>query len=379
MAFIFDIHLPRRHFALAIDASLAEGSITGVVGPSGSGKSSLLRALAGVEKQARGQLSLGAQQWLDGQRALPPEQRRVGLATQHASLFRHLSPHDNLLFAYQRLAPRQRMLHPDEIIARLGLEPLLALRTHQLSGGQQQRLMLGRALLASPRVLLLDEPVSALDATARTQLLDAVTHMARTHGMTTLLVSHQPGDLARCADQLLAIDQGRTQVCCDVRDPAAHPLLGRDNILSVLNCRRTDETSGTVQLAGASTHTLQLGERCPTATDIDLLVRAQDIVISLAPDLCSSLDHQLAATVVKQTPACGVGEQRLLLDCGGQPVTALLSDRAASRLALRPGQHVTLHFAIHACRAAAPEPRHDAPRHTVAAPDTHTRPLYAGH
>lgn len=383
MALTFALHLPRRHFALAMDASLAEGSVTGVVGPSGSGKSSLLRALAGVERAARGQLVFGAQHWLDGRRALAIERRRVGLVTQHPSLFRHLSPRDNLLFGYQRLAASERRLHPDELIARLGLAPLLALHTHQLSGGQQQRLMLGRALLANPRVLLLDEPVSALDAPARTELLDAVTDMARTHGMTTLLVSHQPEDLARCADQLLAVEHGRVTVCCDVREPVAHPLLGRDHVLSVLRgCRtdtRTDAHAGTVQLAGVASHTLVLGARCPRAVEIDLLVRARDIVVSAAPELCTSLDHQLAATVVQLTPSCFDGEQRLLLACGGQPLTTFLSDLAAERLALRPGQRVNVHFAVHACRAATPDARLDARRRALATAQPATQPGYAGY
>lgn len=377
MAIEIDVRLPRQHYALSVSARLPQQGVTGVTGPSGSGKSSLLRVLAGIEKDAYGRIAINGHTWLDHRVSVPPQQRRLALVTQHPSLFAHLSARDNLLFGYQRLRNDQRLVHPEQVIELLGVAPLLTLHTHQLSGGQQQRLMLGRALLSSPRLLLLDEPLSALDPAAHAQLLDVMVRSARSLGIPAVLVSHQPDDIARHADHLLALDQGQVTLCCRVHDAAAQQRLGADHVVSVLHGRSNTLHHGDVLLTGSPPQHLAVATH---HADVNLYIRAQDIVLSLLPDPCSSLDHQLEVVIRHLGPSGVAGQQRVELDCSGQSLVTFISDDAADRLLLHVGLRLTAQCRIHACMPApAAAPVQQTPRHTAI--DTHTgnTPLATDH
>jgi len=198
---------------MRLDASFdcAPGELVALVGPSGSGKTSLLRAIAGLlkSKTLRGRVAVGHEYWFDSERSLnlPPQQRHAGFVFQHYALFPHLSALDNVVLAAGP-APR-----PDEfgaLFERLGLAGLERRRPAQLSGGQQQRVALARALARQPKVLLLDEPFSAVDAPARQALYRELAALRQTLSTPMVLVTHDLGEARRLADRVVILDAGRS-------------------------------------------------------------------------------------------------------------------------------------------------------------------------
>jgi molybdate transport system ATP-binding protein len=189
----------------------APGELVALVGPSGSGKTSLLRAVAGLLKSRtlRGRVAVGDQQWFDSERALnlPPQQRHAGFVFQHYALFPHLSAIENVELAAgdQGRAEQFRAL-----FERLGLAGLERRRPAQLSGGQQQRVALARALAREPKVLLLDEPFSAVDAPARQALYRELATLRQTLSTPMVLVTHDLGEARRLADRVVILDAGQS-------------------------------------------------------------------------------------------------------------------------------------------------------------------------
>lgn len=196
--------------ALKLDLALdiERGSSVALLGPSGSGKTTLLRMLAGLTPADGGHIHAFGTIWLDSRRGitLPPRKRRAGLVFQDYALFPNMSTRGNVRFALPRGRPASRA---DELLERVGLAALAERRPAQLSGGQQQRLALARALAAEPALLLLDEPLSALDNSLRRELQDALAALQRLGRTTTLLVTHDPAEAIRLCDRAVQIRHGR--------------------------------------------------------------------------------------------------------------------------------------------------------------------------
>jgi molybdate transport system ATP-binding protein len=197
-----DIALPRRGFTLAVSVTVG-GEPLVLVGPSGAGKTSLLRIIAGLERPGRGRITLGSAVWFDAARGiqLAPEQRRVGYLPQGYALFDHLTVDGNVRFAARRPRP--------DLLARLGIEHLARARPRELSGGERQRVALARALARDPQVLLLDEPFGALDAITRRRVRDELTALLADVGLPTLLVTHAFDDAVALGGQVGVLDAGR--------------------------------------------------------------------------------------------------------------------------------------------------------------------------
>jgi molybdate transport system ATP-binding protein len=176
--------------------------VAGIVGPSGGGKTTLLRVLAGVERRADGTVRVCGESWQDGSSFVPPWQRRVGWVPQDALLFPHLNVRANLSYGGNTGSV-------DEIAALLGVDGLLHRMPRNLSGGERQRVALGRALLSRPRVLLLDEPFAALDSTLRARLGQQTAELCRAQGVPVVLVTHDERDLAVFDAERWEIREGR--------------------------------------------------------------------------------------------------------------------------------------------------------------------------
>jgi molybdate transport system ATP-binding protein len=191
MVLELDLNIRRGAFHLNLDATLT-APITGIFGPSGSGKSTLLGVIAGLITPHHGRIILDQKTLLDTtQRVMvPPEQRHIGLVYQDAQLFPHLSVRDNLLYGFKRRAPLERRFTLDDMTALLEINHLLSRRPQDLSGGEKQRVALGRAILYSPRLLLLDEPLSSLDETRKTQILPFLRRIRDEVSIPMLYVSH---------------------------------------------------------------------------------------------------------------------------------------------------------------------------------------------
>jgi molybdate transport system ATP-binding protein len=208
---VLDGAVRRGDFELRLRVHVRPGEVLGVLGPNGAGKSTLLRAVAGLESLDEGSIEVGGRPWQSGSTWLPPDERRAGVVFQDYRLFPHLSVRDNVAFPLRatgtgRAAARARA---DEWLERLGLDRLASRRPDQLSGGQAQRVALARALAREPEVLLLDEPMAALDAGARIDVRAFLREHLADFAGPVVLVTHDPLEAMVLADRLLVVEEGR--------------------------------------------------------------------------------------------------------------------------------------------------------------------------
>lgn len=205
-----DVQWRRGACALDLHAQMSD-RVTGLCGVSGAGKSTLLALVAGLERPDTGRILLDGDVLVDtdARHWQPPEKRHVGVVFQEARLFPHLSVESNLLYGYRRLLPAERHFSPAEIVSLLEIGHLLARRPERLSGGEKQRVALGRALLYSPRLLLLDEPLASLDAARKQQILPFLLRVRDALGVRMLYVSHVPEEVAYLADSVWRLEDGQ--------------------------------------------------------------------------------------------------------------------------------------------------------------------------
>lgn len=205
-----DLAFGRGEFRLLAQMEL-HGGVTGICGPSGSGKSTLLALLAGLLRPDAGTLNFAGEDLIDTRRGIfvPAWQRHFGLVFQNGMLFPHLSVRDNLLYGFNRLSPPERHLDLKTVTALLEIEPLLSRRPDQLSGGERQRVALGRALLYSPRLLLMDEPLSSLDDRLKQQILPFLKRVKTETRIPMIYVTHSQAEVDYLADRVLKMEDGR--------------------------------------------------------------------------------------------------------------------------------------------------------------------------
>ena len=193
---------------LDIDTQIEEGTFVAISGASGSGKTSLLRLIAGLEKAKQGLIKIKQETWLNTAQKinLPPQKRRVGYVFQKYALFPNMTVQQNLSYALEK---NQSPAIIAELIEEMGLASLVNEPPFKLSGGQQQRVALARALVRKPQILLLDEPLSALDEAMRSSLQDYLLKIHQTYNLTTLLVSHDMGEIFKMANKVIVLSEGK--------------------------------------------------------------------------------------------------------------------------------------------------------------------------
>lgn len=202
------LHAATGPLLLDVDASLTAGQFGTLFGPSGAGKTSILRMLAGLLKPDEGYIAVAGERWLDTEHGIyvKPQHRKIGYVSQQAALFPHLTVRENLRYA---LPQKQDAPLINELIEMTALGDLQHRRPTTLSGGQQQRVALARALVRKPALLLLDEPFSSLDHDMRLRLQDYVQQVHQQYGLTTLLVTHEVNEVFRLADHVFRLADGR--------------------------------------------------------------------------------------------------------------------------------------------------------------------------
>jgi molybdate transport system ATP-binding protein len=201
--------LPYPAFTLDIDVDLPAGGVTAVFGRSGSGKTTLLRCIAGLEQTLDGSLIVNGETWQDGSYRRPVHQRALGYVFQEARLFPHLSVAANLDFGRRRIAESERRVSLAQVVELLGIAHLLERRPERLSGGERQRVAIARALATSPRLLLMDEPLAALDQARKQEILPYLERLHDELAIPVLYVSHSPDEVARLADHIVLMEDGR--------------------------------------------------------------------------------------------------------------------------------------------------------------------------
>ncbi len=334
-------HWRRDAFELDVDLRLPLEGVTALFGRSGCGKTSLLRVIAGLERLRGAEVRLGDQVWQHAHRFVPLHRRRIGLVFQEHSLLPHLSVRDNLLYGYKRTPAAERRLHVDAVAAMLGIDALQARAIDQLSGGQRQRVSLGRALLTSPRLLLLDEPLSALDTQTKREIMPFLSRLASEAGVPIIMISHAPEEVERLADRVVFMRDGRIDRVETLRAALARPdspLFDAEGPAAVLEGELgTLMDHGLRPFITPSTQLWLVGTRGHSPARARLRILARDVALALdAPGRMSVL-NQLPVTIERLDPA---PDDRVTVVCrlgDGQAVLAQITAWSAQTLALEPG------------------------------------------
>lgn len=316
--------------------------VTALFGPSGSGKSSIVAAVAGLLKPREGRVALDGEPLSESPSLfVPPERRRIAVVFQDARLFPHLSVEDNLLFGWRRAPEKADAQTIAHIIELLGLGPLLQRRPRGLSGGEKSRVALGRALLASPRMLLLDEPLASLDAARRDEILPYLERLARESKLPMLYVSHQVEEVARLADEVVVIENGRVKVQGSVFEllTDVDRIAGIEPLGAVFEaCVSEHGSDGLTRLAfdGGVLFVRRINETVGTRLRVRL--RAEDVMLALSEPKDISANNVIAGRVQSIRFAADFADVRLL--CGATPVVARITAASCARLALERGAAV---------------------------------------
>jgi molybdate transport system ATP-binding protein len=340
MSLSLDLSLSFGAFRLAVKTDLPLSGITAIFGHSGSGKSTLLRVIAGLETGATGRVALGADHWQGNGAFTPPHRRGVGYVFQDTRLFNHLSVAGNLAYADKRA---QSLPGPawEEVVSALDLAPLLTRRPHSLSGGEASRVAMGRALLTRPRLLLMDEPLSALDEARKAEILPYLERLRDRMGIPILYVSHSTAEVARLADHLVILEAGAIRfqgpVATLLADPAAARSFGLREAGALLNARiARHEEDGLTCLETSAGPLLLPHVAAPLGTRLRVRILAQDVLLSVIRPQGLSALNILPATV--QSLRMGEGPGAFVqLRAGDELLLARITRRSAAALALEPG------------------------------------------
>lgn len=330
---------------LAVDASIPAGgfSVTALFGPSGSGKTTILRCLAGLERPDAGRITQGAETWYDHSAGIDegPSRRRIGLLFQDYALFPHLTVEQNVGYGLRRRPRAERSTRVRAMLQRFDLAAVSQRRPGAISGGEQQRAALARALVLEPRLLLLDEPLSALDAPLRERLRPELRRLLSGFAAPVLLVTHDRLDVIALADRVAVVDRGEIRQIGDVDEVFSRPADARvAEIVGVETVREgrvrsVENGLATVDVGGAALVALAPAE---TRGDVFVCVRAEDVILERGAGGSSSVRNRLPARVRSLEPAGAT--VRVVLDAGF-PLTALVTRAASEALGLAPGERVT--------------------------------------
>ena len=328
--------------------SLGRATVTVLFGPSGSGKTTLLRMLCGLQRPVEGRILFRGRTWFDASRGvcLPPQQRRAGLVSQHYALFPHLTVARNVAYG----APRGGR----EFLKAFGLSPLADRLPGAISSGQQQRVAVARALAAEPELLLLDEPLSALDAATRLRTRQQLRQMLLTGGVPSIIVTHDRMEAVALGDLIVVMGAGRVRQVGPVdavfRRPADGQVAESVGVENVLPAAILAREGGllTLQAGPVPLQAVDSGETGPLVA----CIRAEDIAITREPTAGSSARNRLPGRVTSVTVEGPLA--RVELDCGF-PLVALITAQSAAEMHLIPEEAVfalvkttSVHLATHA-------------------------------
>jgi molybdate transport system ATP-binding protein len=322
--------------------------VTVLFGPSGAGKSQVLAAVAGASRPDEGRVAIGPSVLFDRTAGvdMPMQRRAVGWVFQDARLFPHLDVQANLLFGARRAQGRPAATSFEAVVEVLGVAPLLRRRTGALSGGERQRVAIGRALLSQPRLLLMDEPLAALDTPRRAEILPYLERLKTQVGVPILYVTHALDELTRLADQVVLLQEGRVLAQGPVNallGRADLPLLGaRADAASAFDAQvrehRPDRGLSVLQAGGAELLAPTL--TTPIGSPVRVTVRAREVLLAVERPRGLSARNILPGQVQALAPGPGAGVNVAVRLDGGPDLLAALTSDAVSALALAPGRPV---------------------------------------
>jgi molybdate transport system ATP-binding protein len=342
---MLNVKLQKRRGAFALDADfeLPSPGVVALFGRSGCGKSTLVELLAGLLKADKGHIELDGTVLLDTAAGInvPAERRRIGCVFQNARLFPHLRVEANLRYGLRRVAG-ECFVDFDTVTALLGLAPLLGRRCHQLSGGERQRVAIGRALLCQPRLLLLDEPLAALDASRRDEVLPYLETLRDQLTIPMVFVSHQFDEVLRLATHLVLIDAGRTLAQGDIGTMSLRSelreIIGPEAVGAIVEgqIRRIDGATGLASVLVGSGEFKVRADGHSVGAKLRVQILARDVIVATREPQDLSVRNMLRGTVT--TIARDTGDSDLIaIDIGGATIMARITSAATRELGLAAG------------------------------------------
>lgn len=338
--------LQRDSFALNAEFSAPAAGVIALFGPSGSGKTTLLRCIAGLER-AQGSLHVNGETWQDEKTFMPVHRRPLGYVFQEASLFPHLSVRANLEYGYKRIAPAERRVQLEQVVEWMGLRHLIARGdVASLSGGERQRVAIGRALLTSPRILLMDEPLSALDTNSKQEILPYLERLHRELNIPVLYVSHAMEEVARLADHLVLMEKGRVIASGTLHETLARldlPTAHFDDAGTVIEAvvAQQDEAYHLSRVDFAGAHLWVSKVDLPFGTRIRARVLARDVSIATQVPQGSSINNILNARIDE---LCDEGPDKVIVRMRVGDSNTLLA-----RITRRSRDHLGLQVRMNVC------------------------------
>lgn len=333
----------RGDFVLDVTFELPTPGVVALFGRSGCGKSTLIDIIAGLTTPDTGKIALNHQVWLDTERKtnVPAERRGVGYVFQDARLFPHLKVAANLRYALTRAAG-SRFIGFDAVIELLALQPLLERRIQQLSGGEKQRVAIGRALLAQPRLLLLDEPLAALDTARREEVLPYLESLRDQLAIPMVYVTHQFDEVLRLATHVVLLQAGAVLAQGTVSQMSLNPglrsIIGRDELGAIVDGIVLGQDASSrlhrVRVGGGELQ-VQSPDLAP-GTRLRVQLLARDIIVSTRPPENLSVRNSLPG-VVTQIQDDDANSDLVTIDIGGVLIMARITKAATDELRLVPG------------------------------------------
>jgi len=340
-----DIQLQRGNFDLEASFTL-DKPVTGLFGSSGSGKSTLLNLVAGLAHPDQGWLKLGDKHLFHSQNNinLSPNQRQIGVVFQDSQLFPHLPIHKNLLYGYKRTQRKQRRFELAEIVDLLEIGHLLKKRPVQLSGGEKQRVGLGRALLASPRFLLLDEPLASLDQGLKNQILPFLKRVKDELELPMVYISHSMEEILHLTDHLVIINKGRIlgnghfyDVIQNDAVQGVARTMGLENIISATLIEHDTKAGHSVAQVQGNKLFIPLTEKLTINHSCYLSIRSNDIAIAKEHISQISIQNQIKGKIIQYK--MHVSRVEIQVDIG-VPLIVDISPKAFSDLSLKQGDDI---------------------------------------
>ncbi|MGH6876604.1 MAG: molybdenum ABC transporter ATP-binding protein [Rhizomicrobium sp.] len=341
--------LRHRLGGFTLDASFdVQGhGVTALFGASGAGKTTIVNALAGLLRPDEGRIIIDSDVVVDTSRKVfvPARLRRTGYVFQDARLFPHLNVENNLRFGWRRVAQRIRPVEFDEIVDLLGLAPLLARKPGRLSGGEKSRVALGRALLASPRLLLLDEPLAALDATRKAEIFPYLERLRDQARLPMLYVTHSTDELSRLADDMIVLRDGRVAAQGSVFDLVSDPELGalvpaHGAVFPARITEHREDGLTTLAFDGGKLFVPRIAR--PPGTALRVRLRADEVMLARKAPEEISANNVLPAEVIS-VHAGHADHVDIRLRCGKVRLVSRITRSSVVRLGITAGQPV---FAI---------------------------------
>lgn len=345
---VLQLALQRANFHLAINITVPPQGVTVLFGPSGSGKTTALRCIAGLER-ASGRIAIGDEVWQDDQRQIfvPTWQRELGFVFQEASLFEHLDVRRNLEFGLNRLRIERQAarLALDAAIDLLGIGSLLDRSTVNLSGGEKQRVAIARALVTQPRILLLDEPLASLDLARRKEILPWLERLHRELRIPVIYVTHSLDELARLADHVVMLDQGRVSTSGNLQAICTHPIMAaaagdEAGVVIESTIQRIDREFHLAEVGCGNGALWVRDGGVPADAPIRVRILARDVSLATSAQGSSTIQNVISGVIESITDEAHASQALVTVRCGEAILLSRVTHRALAALQLHTGSPV---------------------------------------